>query len=255
VKLSALLRRRWHPVAVLVLVLVTAGWLWQAGFGPRTRAGAPSHHPAAAVERLIAAPTSDARVGASPPAASSHAPTLSPLAFTGPGTGRLRVVPGTSPLSGTGPVKRYLVEIEDGLAGDDDAFADFVERTLGDRRSWTHPGGLSLQRVDSEPVDFRVTLASPDTVDRYCAPLDTNGYTSCYDGKGRALLNVLRWMTGVPWYVDQMTTYRQYMVNHEVGHALGHGHEHCPAAGALAPVMQQQTLGLQGCRRNAWSYP
>ena len=170
------------------------------------------------------------------------------------GTGRLLVVPGTGAVYGSGPLKRYLVEVEVGLGADHAAFAAFVERTLGDPRSWAHGGVLSVQRVDRGPVAFRVVLASPRTVDRYCAPLSTNSYTSCYSN-GRALLNQARWETGVPWYADDLTTYRQYMINHEVGHALGHGHVNCPRRGALAPTMQQQTLGMQGCLRNAWPYP
>jgi len=170
------------------------------------------------------------------------------------GDGRLVVVPGTSAVAGTGPLSLYAVEVEGGLGVDAKAFAADVDRVLADPRSWTAGGRRALHRVEGEQVQLRVALASPRTVDRLCAPLDTAGYFSCASG-GRAVLNVERWLTGAPSYTGRLAQYRQYLVNHEVGHVLGHAHEQCPAPGRPAPVMQQQTKGLDGCVHNAWPYP
>jgi predicted Zn-dependent protease len=134
-----------------------------------------------------------------------------------------------------------------------------VEATLGDPRSWGNGGRMSFQRVGvaeaaADQYDFRVTLVSPGNMEKYCPGVGTGGYTSCRYGE-RAVINLARWETAVPDYEGDIATYRLYVVNHEVGHALGHGHEQCPGDGELAPVMQQQTLGLDGCVKNAWPYP
>lgn len=253
-----MLRRRRRAILVALLLLVTTGWVWHTVNRPERGAaarGTSSRFPVLGDVGWLQ-PTPATRPAAGPTTAAVHRePSPGSDRYVNAGSTRLVVVAGTSRVYGSGPLRRYMVEVEAGIGEDPRAFAAFVERTLADRRSWGHAGALSLQRVDSGPVAFRVTLASPATVDKYCAPLDTKGYTSCYDGRGRAMLNQARWETGVQFYADDLTTYRQYMVNHEVGHALGHGHQQCPAPGALAPSMQQQTLGLQGCRRNAWPYP
>ena len=170
------------------------------------------------------------------------------------GTGRLRVVPGGSPRSGSGPLHRYRVEVEGGLGVDARSFAAEVDRVLADDRSWGAGGRASFQRVDAGPVRFRVVLASPRTTDRLCRPFDTRSRYSC-GLLDRAVINSARWLRGAPAYDGRLADYRQYVVNHEVGHALDHRHERCPGRGRQAPVMLQQTIGLRGCRANPWPYP
>jgi hypothetical protein len=177
------------------------------------------------------------------------------------GAGRFDVLPGWSRVYGRGgPLQRYTVEVEVGVPVDRVQFATAVERILGDQRSWGGGGRMTFQRVDSGPVDFRVSLASSMTVRKLCGytlPFET----SCYNGGlDRAIINDARWVRGAVAYGPDLAAYRVYVINHEVGHALGHGHEPCRRAGALAPVMLQQTLGLETagigrCRRNPWPYP
>jgi len=201
------------------------------------------------------APVPDAQGEGSP----SQLPPPAPAGYVEQGAGTVRVVDGTSPVYGTGPLQRFVVEVEDGIGVDGPQFAEAVTATLGDGRSWGAGGRLSFQRVGaaeaaSGDYDFRVSLVSPGSMETWCPGVGTGGYTSCRYGE-RAVINLARWETAVPDYAGDIATYRQYVVNHEVGHALGNGHEQCPGPGELAPVMQQQTLGLQGCAKNAWPYP
>lgn len=215
---------------------------------PAPSSAAPSAVPSSA------APTRSATPSATPTASPTPRPTPTPTASRSPkpyagGTGDLVVVPGTSAVHGTGRVRRFIVEVEQGLAVDPVTFAATVEQVLFDARGWA--GTMAFQRVSSGPVAFRVTLASPRTTDRLCRPLDTGGIYSCWNG-ARAVLNAMRWVDGAASYRGDLASYRTYMVNHEVGHGLGHGHRMTCGPGGLAPVMMQQTKSLYGCRRNPW---
>jgi Protein of unknown function (DUF3152) len=167
------------------------------------------------------------------------------------GTGELGVVSGSTRPSDEAPVLTYIVEVERGLPVDAEAFAAQVDEVLASERSWGPIDDIAFQRVDLGTPAFRVTLASSDTTDTLCAPLATNGTYSCYM-RERAVLNFDRWAQGAEAYGDDLDSYRIYMINHEVGHALGHDHALCPGAGRPAPVMMQQTKGVAPCKPNPW---
>ncbi|MBM9507682.1 DUF3152 domain-containing protein [Streptomyces sp. KK5PA1] len=180
-------------------------------------------------------------------------------------SGAFVTVPGHQAAPGRGKVMRVRVDVERGLPLDPGLFADAVYKTLNDPRSWGHGGTMTFERVSTGPADIVITLASPGTTAKWCAKsgLDTVAENVSCDSAStpRTMINAYRWAQGAATYGPaRMHAYRQMLINHEVGHRLGHGHVGCPAPGAPAPVMMQQTkfLSLDGgptCRPNPWPFP
>ena len=252
-------RHGWRAYAIPVLAVATVLTLADVLTGGGTTAATRSSALDAPVSTAPGTPTTPSAPAEGEGAPAQTAAETAAVTFVEQGAGTLAVVDGTSAVQGTGPLQRFVVEVEDGIGVDGSQFAAAVEATLGDPRSWGAGGRLSFQRVGAAEAaagdyDFRVSLVSPGSMETWCPGVGTGGYTSCRYGE-RAVINLARWETAVPDYAGDIATYRQYVVNHEVGHALGHGHERCGGAGQLAPVMEQQTLGLQGCVKNAWPYP
>ncbi|MFG2316223.1 DUF3152 domain-containing protein [Streptomyces tendae] len=158
-------------------------------------------------------------------------------------------------VGGSGRTLTYVVQVEDGIGIPAPDVAAEVERVLADKRGWTADGKVGFRRVSGGASDFRVRLATAGTVDDICGQygLDTGGEVNCNVGQD-VMVNLKRWLLATQYYADDVTSYRALIINHEVGHFLGHGHEGCPGAGRPAPVMMQQIKGLHGCRTNVWPY-
>ncbi|QFR00177.1 DUF3152 domain-containing protein [Streptomyces phaeolivaceus] len=179
------------------------------------------------------------------------------------GGGKFEAVKGFDKAPGTGEKFRYRVDVEKGLGLDAALFAEAVQKTLNDDRSWAHSGGRTFERISSGTPDFVITLASPGTTAFWCAKsgLDTTvDNVSCDSASTeRVMINAYRWAQGSETYGDRIHPYRQMLINHEIGHRLGYNHVTCDKDGDLAPVMQQQSkfLTYDGitCKANPWPYP
>src|SRR3712207_3654975 len=116
-----------------------------------------------------------------------------------------------------------------------------------DLRGWSLGGSIRYRQVSSGG-SFTLWLAAPSELPKF-DPICSPEY-SCRVGRN-VIINDLRWRTGTSVWPD-VAEYRHYVINHELGHWLGRSHSTCPSSGSLAPVMQQQSIGLQGCVSNTW---
>lgn len=180
------------------------------------------------------------------------------------GSGEFVAVPGVQKAPGKGRLVRYRIDVEKGIGLDPGLFASAVHKTLNDERSWAGQGEMTFERISTGDPEFVITLASPVTTGEWCrkSGLDTTvDNVSCDSAQTpRVMINAFRWARGSETFGPKaMHAYRQMLINHEVGHRLGHGHVNCGTPGALAPVMQQQTKSLRidgiACRANPWVYP
>ena len=134
-------------------------------------------------------------------------------------------------------------------------FSEFkanVSETLSDERGWVR-AGLNFVEV-SRGQDLNIILSDAASLEA----LDgCSGELSCTTWNNEVIINDLRWREGTEASRNGGMSTREYqhmVVNHEVGHWLGHyAHETGCSAGGPAPIMLQQSTGLRGCDSfNAW---
>lgn len=301
-------RNRWIGVGGVLVLLTTLGVIIEIAVNGGDDGGGQEDQVAASAETTKADAAGDATdtstdeeregpvPGEAPPSEVGALPDGGSYSEDGDGSfravGSSGAVGGDEKKAGDGTYS-YVVETEEGMDESDfgggDAFASMVDATLSDPRSWISTGEFAFRHIDSnddETPDLRIRLASPKTTKDLCGgTIDLE--TSCFiqgaddDGggeseAGRVVVNAARWVRGASTFEGDLGGYRQYVINHEVGHGIGYAaHQPCPEDGVLAPLMMQQTLSLNNgdlgdleagaeyegdgaentCRPNAWPYP
>jgi hypothetical protein len=158
-----------------------------------------------------------------------------------------------APPAGTAPAVKvitYSVRGKGNVSGLE-AFAAAATTTYADSRGWNLGGSLRFDRVD-RGGDFTLWLAADALMPTFGGACDVAW--SCRNGRN-VVINEDRWLgatdswnrAGAP-----LEAYRQMVLNHETGHWLGFGHAFCAGPGRAAPVMQQQSMSLNGCAPNPW---
>ncbi|GAA4908577.1 DUF3152 domain-containing protein [Streptomyces coeruleoprunus] len=226
--------------------------------GPEGPAATPSPEPGAPTPPSPSPPRSPsvpASGSASAPASAKPPTGSSPPAVPHSGAGTFTTARASGSRAGTGTLRRYRVQVEDGTGLSATDAAREIEQILAHPRGWAAHGRGAFQLV-SEDADFVIRIATPRTADRLCLAqgLDTGGELNCETTEG-VVVNLKRWMLGSPTFTGTPAEYRHLIINHEVGHEIGiRQHMGCPGPGKPAPVMMQQIKGLKGCVSNAWPY-
>ncbi|MDY6048981.1 MAG: DUF3152 domain-containing protein [Corynebacterium sp.] len=267
-------RYGWRAYAIPVLVVLTVWFI---------------------VDMVVAAPSGTTGTAANPTAVVMDGPDPNQAdiaalpggvlpdggAYTVRGDGTYRTVGRPGPVVGQGTKHTftYVVQVENGVVtdgyGGDDGFATMIDATLANPKGWINDPQFAFQHVtDADNPDLVVQLSSLDTTHAACGR-DIEMETSCFTSVGnRVILNESRWVRGTSVFQGDLGAYRQYMINHEVGHGIGFAqHDACTVQGGLAPIMMQQTLSANNselhsidptgpypddgkmCAYNPWPFP
>lgn len=133
-----------------------------------------------------------------------------------------------------------------------DNLKSLLKATYADPRGWNLDGKVAFKEVTSG-CDYTVWLSSASQMPSFGGVCDS--MWNCRSGSN-VIVNDTRWeQASDAWNAARagsIDDYRAMIINHETGHWLGFAHRHCTAAGQPAPVMEQQSIDLEGCTFNPW---
>lgn len=184
----------------------------------------------------------------------SAAVSVVPTSDTTPGFNNAEAAPGPAEAQTERRVFTYSIATRGSISADVEQFSIHVAHTLNDPRGWSLGGSIEFRQV-ATGSDFTVWLAQASTVPSFSSTCSATW--SCRVGRN-VVINETRWRQATSsWWSSggNLDSYQHYVVIHETGHWLGFSHAYCPGPGQAAPVMQQQSIGLNGCRHNGWPVP
>ena len=166
----------------------------------------------------------------------------------------------TASESGNGVITYTYCVASRGEVGDLTEFANTVFSTLNDPRGWPRAGVIFQENEGADPntdpnaCSMTLTLAAADQITSFST--ECSDEYSCRVGND-VIINIDRWNNATEGWRNAGGTverYRTMVINHEVGHRLGHLDNEltCPAVNQPAPLMQQQSMDLLGCVPNEW---
>lgn len=166
----------------------------------------------------------------------------------------------TASESGNGIITYTYCVASRGEVGDLTEFANMVFSTLNDPRGWPRAGVIFQENEGADPntdpnaCSMTLTLAAADQMTSFST--ECSDEYSCRVGND-VVINVDRWNNATEGWLNAggtVSRYRTMVINHEVGHRLGHLDNEltCSAVNQPAPLMQQQSMDLLGCTPNEW---
>lgn len=148
---------------------------------------------------------------------------------------------------------RYCVATK-GNVGNVEEFSNAAYRILNDERGWPRAGVVFEQSEDADGCDFNLVLSEAKYMKSFSSGCSEE--YSCRVGQN-VIINDDRWNKGTESWLSaggSLARYRVMVINHEVGHRLGHTDNETPCSGTgnAAPLMQEQSMHLDGCSINEY---
>ncbi len=150
-------------------------------------------------------------------------------------------------------VQYHYCVVTNGEVGSVEDFSNAVFRILNSEHGWARAGAIFEPSTDGN-CDFDIVLAQASTLPTFSSVCSEQ--YSCRVGNN-VIINDDRWNSGTDVWMPgggDLARYRTMVINHEVGHRLGHidNEMTCAGAGQAAPLMQEQSIFLDGCAINEY---